>query len=70
MPSAVLGSVMATPKKSAKGRFDMQAPQSWLDRAARIAENLGLSLSAYVRMVVTEDMDRREPKDPKHPKQQ
>ena len=53
---------MATQKKTAKGRFDMQAPQSWIDRASKIAEKLGMSLAAYIRFVVNEDMDRREGK--------
>lgn len=47
-------------KKPPKGRVEFQAPQSWIDRAERVAGKLGLSLSAYIRLTVGQDMDRRE----------
>lgn len=43
-----------------KGRVEFQAPDTWILRAEKVAARIGLSLSAYIRMVVTEDMDRRE----------
>lgn len=47
-------------KNSAKGRVEFKAPESWILRAEKTAESIGLSLSAYIRMLVTEDMDRRQ----------
>ncbi len=57
--TAFLERPMAKDAKS-KARFEFKAPRSWIDRAEKVAESLGLGLSAYVRLVVTEDMDRRE----------
>ncbi len=47
-------------KPAVKGRVEFQAPESWILRAEKTAESLGLSLSAYIRFLVTEDMNRRE----------
>jgi hypothetical protein len=52
--------------EKAKGRFEFKAPQSWIDRATVVAASIGLSLSAYIRLVVTEDMNRREGKNKAH----
>ncbi len=50
-----------TEKKTAsKGRVEFQAPDSWIRRAEKTAESLGLSLSAYIRLLVTQDMERLE----------
>ncbi len=53
-------SVSVMTKKPLKGRYELQADQEWLDRAEKAAKRLGLSLAAYIRLVVTEDMDRRQ----------
>ncbi len=47
-------------KEVLKGRVEFKAPQSWITRAERTAESLGLSLSAYIRLLVTQDMERLE----------
>ena len=52
-------SVAVMAKKTEQGRYELKADQEWLDRAQRSAKRLGLSLAAYIRLVVTEDMDRR-----------
>jgi hypothetical protein len=46
-------------KKAETGRYELKADREWLERAAKAAKKLGLSLAAYIRLVVTEDMDRR-----------
>jgi hypothetical protein len=55
-------------KKTLKGRYELQADQEWLDRAEKAARRLGLSLAAYIRFVVTEDMDRRQQSEAQSPK--
>ncbi len=47
-------------KITGKHRYELQADQSWYLRATRIAKSLGLTVAAYIRMAVSEDMDRRE----------
>ena len=43
-------------------RVEFQAPHSWYRRAKKVAESLGISLGAYIRATVSEDMNRRESK--------
>lgn len=57
MPNILGVSVMA--KKTQKDRYELQADPDWFERAKKMAEKLGLSLAAYIRLVVSEDMDRR-----------
>ena len=42
------------------GRFELRAEQAWLDRIARQAERLGISVSAYIRQSVTRQLERDE----------
>jgi hypothetical protein len=58
MSQAIAENYMASDAK--KGRVEFQAPVSWIDRAEQTAESLGLSLSAYIRLLVTQDMERLE----------
>jgi hypothetical protein len=37
-----------------KDKFDVRAPAEWVAKATAAAEALGLSLSAYVRLAVSE----------------
>lgn len=60
MPPGVAELMAPRKPKSPKARFELQAPASWMARASKVAETLGLSLAAYIRLVVSEDMDRRE----------
>lgn len=64
MATATLEHPMTSNKKTSKGRLEMQADQDWLDRISREAKKLGLSVSAFVRMAVTEYMDGREQQRP------
>jgi hypothetical protein len=41
-----------------RGRLEMKAPAEWIDEVSRVAESLGLSLSAYVRLAVNERIQR------------
>lgn len=56
--SQYLGVAVMT-KKPEQGRYELKAEQEWLDRAQECARSLGLKLAAYIRLVVTEDMNRR-----------
>lgn len=50
----------AMAKATPKGRVEFKAPATWISRAEKAAESLGLSLSAYIRLLVTQDMERLE----------
>jgi len=41
-------------------RVEFKADPEWIQRATREGERLGLNLSAFIRMVVTQYMDRAE----------
>ncbi len=60
MPKNRNGNKQTASSSGAKGRVEFKAPESWILRAEKTAESIGLSLSAYIRMLVTEDMDRRD----------
>ncbi len=49
-------------KKSSfdRGRIEFKAPPEWIERATHEGERLGLNLSAFIRMAVTQWMDRVE----------
>jgi hypothetical protein len=55
------------PRRKAKmdrDRFEVRAQPAWIARVTRAAERFGLSLSAFVRLVVTErleELDRNPP---------
>lgn len=40
-------------------RYELKAKGSWFKEATKMASSLGLSLAAYIRLVVVEDIDRR-----------
>lgn len=41
-----------------RGRVEFKAPPDWIERATKHGERLGLSLSSFMRMVVTQYMDK------------
>jgi hypothetical protein len=41
-----------------RGRIEFKAPPEWVERATLEGERLGLNLSAFIRMAVTQWMDR------------
>jgi hypothetical protein len=41
-------------------RVEFMAEPEWIKRAASEAERLGLNLSSFIRMVVTQHMDKTE----------
>jgi hypothetical protein len=47
-------------KNMTRDRMELKAEPEWIARLTRVAKKLGLSLSAYVRLALTEDMDDRE----------
>jgi hypothetical protein len=53
---------MAGRKKESfsRGRVEFKAPPGWIERATREGERLGLNLSSFIRMVVTQYMERVE----------
>ena len=55
-PSGVL---MAKKKVEERGRYELKAPQSLLDEAEQTANSIGMSLAAYIRMLLIEDMQKR-----------
>jgi hypothetical protein len=63
---AVLGSSRVPKRKSRmdRDRFEVRADAEWIRRVDAAARRWGLSLSAYVRMVVTERMERDESQPP------
>ena len=67
MNATLLGSPhMAGRKKENfdRGRVEFKATPEWTERATRAGERLGLSLSAFIRMVVTQYLDRMEAEQP------
>jgi hypothetical protein len=50
--------------KPDRDRFEVRADAEWIRRVDAAASRWGLSLSAYVRMVVTERMERDESQPP------
>lgn len=58
---------MSTEKKK-KGRFEMVADQEFLDRLKANADKFGLGVSAYVRLRLTEAMNRDEKQEQKEGK--
>jgi hypothetical protein len=45
-----------------RDRIEIRSDPEWIDRVLRHANNLGLSISAYIRLAVNEKMQReREP---------
>lgn len=43
-----------------RGRVELMAEPKWIARANTEAERLGMSLSAFIRMVVTQYLDKAE----------
>jgi hypothetical protein len=41
-----------------RDRIELRAPAEWIARVAAVAETLGLSLSAYIRLAVNERVQR------------
>ena len=56
---ATLGVTMAR-KKTAKGRYEFQADQELLDRADARANELGLNLAAWIRLLISQELERVE----------
>lgn len=40
-------------------RYELKAKSAWFREATKMASSLGLSLAAYIRLVVVEDIERR-----------
>jgi hypothetical protein len=47
-----------------RDRIDLRADPDWVARVAAAAERFGLSVSAYIRLAVTERMERDEASQP------
>jgi len=43
-----------------RNKVEFLAEPEWIDRVTKVAERLGLSISAYIRMVVTQRMNADE----------
>lgn len=41
-------------------RYEFQADETMLERADKRAKEMGLSLAAYIRFLITQDLERRE----------
>lgn len=54
-----------TAEKKKKARFEMVCEQEFLDRLRENADRLGLGVSAYVRLRLTEAMNRDEKQEQK-----
>lgn len=46
-------------KKGGKKRVELQASQTWINTAKKAAKSRGLGLSAYIRMLVLDDVAAR-----------
>jgi hypothetical protein len=68
MTTAVLkeGHKMGRRKKPKEphGRIEFQAPEQWIERIERQARRLGITISAYIRLVTTRQLERDEAEDP------
>lgn len=53
------------PKDATRGRIDLRADPEFVARVQSQADRLGMSLSAYLRMAVTERLERDEASQPK-----
>lgn len=65
MAAAKQGAPMARKRKEQgicedETRFNFRAPESWFARLERCAARWGLTASAYIRLRMTEAMDREE----------
>lgn len=45
-----------------RGRVEFKAPAEWIEKVTREGERLGLNLSAFIRMIVSQYMDELERK--------
>jgi hypothetical protein len=62
--------VLARRKESfERGRVEFKASPSWIERATREAERRGLNLSAWIRMVVSDHLEKLEADRPLPPPQ-
>jgi hypothetical protein len=61
---------VAAPRKESfgRGRIEFKAPPSWIERATREGERLGLNLSSFIRLVITQYLDRVEAERETRPK--
>jgi hypothetical protein len=50
-----------------RGRVEFKAPPDWIERATRHGERIGLNLSSFMRMVVTQYMDEVDRESPPPP---
>lgn len=57
-----MGAASAVKEKpeTTQGKIELRAEQAWIDRVDAEAVRLGLKRSAYIRMVVSREMDRAE----------
>jgi hypothetical protein len=51
---------MAKKRKDGRQRIDLRAEQEWIARLEVLAKRFGLSVSAYIRLAVSERMERDE----------
>jgi hypothetical protein len=51
-----------------RGRVEFKASPEWIERVTREGERLGLNLSAFIRMVVTQAVERAETERAGRPK--
>lgn len=52
-------------KGPSRDRVDLRAEPEWIARVAAAAERFGLSLSAYIRLAVSERLERDEAGQPR-----
>lgn len=51
-------------KRLSEDKVEFRAEKAWMDRLDRVAARLGLTRSAYMRLRLTEAMDRDERPEP------
>ncbi len=57
------GVIMAKQPSDEIKRYELKARASWFREAEKQAKALGLSVAAYIRMAVIDDIARRKQKD-------
>ncbi len=55
-------------KNMSRDRLELRAEPEWIARVTAVAERFGLSLSAYIRLVVTRQVELDEASTPPAPK--
>jgi hypothetical protein len=57
-------------RKNLGSRLQLRVETKWLEEVDRMAQTLGLSVAAYFRLAVSEDMQRRKEEKKRTPRSQ